>query len=122
MADHTAEFVTTIKRQWYRLHRWYIDPFRTKVHYHEATRIEHRQWPYKLKLQAVEPLQDRINRVAADGGGTVMGGEGTYLLSRGITVPPSAERLGLVGFHLDGRGLRNDPALRVQSGRSTTAG
>lgn len=68
--------------------RWWTAPFRTEVHIHERTRIEHRRFPYKLRVQRIESIQDKLNRIAANGDNLArLEGQATILVTDTIHVP-----------------------------------
>lgn len=45
-----------------RLWWWFKDPFIVKVDIYEHTRIEHRAFPYRMKMSAVESVQELVDR------------------------------------------------------------
>lgn len=68
-----------------RLINWYRDPFITHVDIYEHTKIEHRCFPYKLRLSKVESLQERIDK-----GGIVTLGKGNFRITEPIVMRPGS--------------------------------
>jgi hypothetical protein len=95
----------------WRLKQWWLDPFTTKIHFYEDTRIEHRQFPYKLKVQAVEPLRDKIRRVSDQGGGVVSVAPGVHLMRQGLDLT-GCKDIALVGMNFQGVGEGPDAMFR----------
>lgn len=83
---------------WGRLKLWVKDPFIVKVDIYERTRIEHRAFPYRLKITAL-PLsaQERI-----DQGGVVHFERGCHHLTEPLVV--STDGVSIIGAHLQNHG------------------
>jgi len=82
-ALHVAEHPWRYSPRWQarRLRGWWTAPFRTRVDFYEHTRIEHRVFPYKLRVSVVESAQERIDR-----GGLVRFPAGTFHLTSPLMV------------------------------------
>lgn len=99
-----------------RLWAWYREPFVTNIVYHEVTRIEYRQFPYKLKVTAVESFREKMARVAANGGGTVSVPDGIQFVTKTIdmaTIAPSDIRGDLRVVNNTFRSFTHEPILRL---------
>lgn len=80
----------------HRLRRWFLDPFTVKIDIHDHTRVEHRAFPYRLRLQAVESVQEIVDR-----GDLVLMPAGTIHLTETIRV---SKPTSIFGGHLLGHG------------------
>jgi len=83
---------------------------RINVLVHDHTRIEYRRFPYKLHVQHIESLQEKIDRVAANGGGIITM-DGRLMLTETLQVTGSD--MHFQGLHMDGRAMRSGPILRI---------
>lgn len=93
-----------------RFKQWFMDPFTAKVHYHERTRIEHRVFPYRLRITAVESLQDRLYHIR--NGGTLCVPDGVHFLTSTLDLSDCRD-VTIRNMQFDGRGLRERPMIRV---------
>lgn len=68
-------------RRLIRLIRWYKDPFIVKHDYYEHTHIEHRVFPYRLRITRVPSAQECLDK-----GGLVQFPQGTFHLTEALVV------------------------------------
>lgn len=101
-----------MRRFWWRirnLSRRLKVPFQTHVFFHERSKIEIRLIPPKLQLSAHKSIQERIDEITANGGGSLVFETGTHFLSRSIELTGKSNVV-LEGGCLDGRLLPKDQA------------
>lgn len=87
--------------------RWYAEPFRTQRWTHDRTYIEFRRFPLRLRIQAIESTQERLDR-----GGVVMARPGVEFVTRPLTIHHSIPTT-VVGHNLFLRGDA-DSAMKIQ--------
>lgn len=83
---------------WSRFKLWVKDPFIVKVDIYERTRIEHRAFPYRLKMTALpQSAQQRL-----DEGGVVEFEKGVHHLTESLVI--SKPNTHVIGAHLQNHG------------------
>lgn len=91
-----------------KLKRWFMNPFTMKIDVYEHTHIEHRAFPYRLRVQSGRSLQEQVDSGYARGHGE------TYHLTEPIVIRGNGTAL----RDLNLRGHGNLTAIEVDPDNS----